>query len=199
MNVEWWLNFFKWVLYAGTAFVAVGTIMINILSSKVDKQKDAKIDELIKGKDQLIKQTTELNSEVTKYQQDLKDKEEQIDKLKVEAKKAARGITSIYDFNGVKRETTRPGHISVTAGAETAVFQNMVQLKKDRNYPELVKVCLKQIADTPEWLTPYLFLGIAYTNLGQKEEAIQQFEYVVKNAPGDPSYQSAAEFLKQLR
>ena len=48
MNIEWWLGFFKWVLYVGAVFVAIGTIMVTILATKIDEKKEKKIQELQK-------------------------------------------------------------------------------------------------------------------------------------------------------
>lgn len=121
-----------------------------------------------------------------------------IKQLEIGAKKASRGISSTYDFNGAKRVTTGPGHVSVVIGEEFTIFQGMVQLEKAKNYEELVKVCDEQIQKTPDWLTPYLFAGIAYANLGDKEKAIMKLEYVLEMAPGDPAYAQASDILKEL-
>jgi hypothetical protein len=74
MNIESSLAFFKWVLYVGMALVAIGTIGVNILSSKVDKKKDHKIDELLKGNATLLKNTEQ-------YQKDLIEKDTMIQEL----------------------------------------------------------------------------------------------------------------------
>jgi len=74
MNIESSLAFFKWVLYVGMALVAIGTIGVNILSSKVDKKKDHKIDELLKGNATLLKNTEQ-------YQKDLIEKDTRIQEL----------------------------------------------------------------------------------------------------------------------
>jgi hypothetical protein len=56
------------------ALVAIGTIGVNILSSKVDKKKDHKIDELLKGNATLLKNTEQ-------YQKDLIEKDTRIQEL----------------------------------------------------------------------------------------------------------------------
>lgn len=132
-----------------------------------------------------------LTIESTKAQKTIED-------LNVKAKKAERGISSTYDFNGAKRETAG-GRISVVAGQETGIFVQMVNLEKEKKYPELLTLCKSQIERTPEWLTPYLFLGLAQANMGLTNDAISNFEYVTKNAPGDPNYQRANEFIKRLK
>jgi len=119
-------------------------------------------------------------------------------KLRAETDKASHGISVSYDFNGARRESTKPGYINVIVGKEIAVFKNMLQLQNEKNYPELVKICEHQIKETPEWLTPYLFLGTAYDNLGEKDKAIQMYEYVIENAYGNLEYVDAHSFLGQV-
>ena len=124
--------------------------------------------------------------------------QEKIANLTIEAKKAARGISSTYDFKGVKRDIA-PGRINAIIGEETEVFAKMFNLEKEKKYSELSSLCKKQISKTPEWLTPYLFLGIAEANMGNKDDAISNFEYVIANAPDDPDYKQAKEFIKMLK
>jgi len=121
-----------------------------------------------------------------------------IEDLKIKAKKAARGISSTYDFHGVKRDI-KPGEIKATSGEETVVFKEMVDLQKEKKYPELLSLCKKQISKTPEWLTPYLFMGVAQANMGLTDDAILNFNYVIDNAADDPDYQQAKEFKKKLQ
>ena len=73
------------------------------------------------------------------------------------------------------------------------------KLEEKKHYGELVIICEKQIKETPEWLTPYLYLGIALANLGYKDRAVDIFEYVKENSFGDPKYSQVSEFLEKLR
>jgi tetratricopeptide (TPR) repeat protein len=101
---------------------------------------------------------------------------------------------------GNRRESSRPGYIQLsTNNPESVIFPRLVELEKAKQFDELITECERLIAESPEWLTPYLYLGVAYANTGRKESAIGQFEYIVKNAVGDPSYSEASEFLKKLR
>jgi len=154
---------------------------------------------LVNGKDTLIKQNQELAGKIEDYQKNLDEKDKAIQELEKQAKKASRGISSIYDFNGTKWVTTGPGHIFIETGLEFEIFKKINELEKQRNYPELKNICEQQIIKTPEWLTPYLYLGLAFANMGNKEKAIEMFEYVLKNAPDDPAYAQAKEFLKKLK
>ena len=125
--------------------------------------------------------------------------EESTQELEKQVEKATRGISSNYDFNGAKRITTKPGHISLEVGPEVEIFNKINELEKQRNYPELKNICEQQIIKTPEWLTPYLYLGLVFANMDNKEKAIEMFEYVLSNAPDDPAYAQAEEFLKKLK
>jgi len=54
--MEWWLGLFKWILYVGALLVAIGTIGVGILSTKVDKKKDIKIQQLRENQSTLVQQ-----------------------------------------------------------------------------------------------------------------------------------------------
>lgn len=162
-----------------------------------EKELNVQISELVDGKNALVSQNKELLSQIGKYQTDLTEKERQIKELELEAKKAARGITSIYDFNGAKRENTA-GSITLSVGPEVEVFRQMVELEKAKDFSNLLKICEHQIEDTPEWFTPYLYRAVAYANIGQKQKAIIDLRYVIDNTPGDPKYVQAKKLLQQL-
>jgi tetratricopeptide (TPR) repeat protein len=208
MNPSGLQNIFTISLWIGIVITAIGTIGSQYYSKKVDQYKEQKTSatintlneqnkELIDGKNELIKQNKDLSEKIGRYQQDLQEKEEKIKELDKKAKMAARGVTSIYIFNGAKKETFG-GNINTVAGEEFGVFQEMVALEQSKEYPALVKLCEQQITKTPSWLTPYLYLGIAQANTGLKDEAIKNIRYVVNNAPGDPEYAEAGKILKQL-
>jgi hypothetical protein len=69
---------------------------------------------------------------------------------------------------------------------------------------DLILFCNKQIMETPKWLTPYLFLGIAQWNIGLKEKAIINLKKIVENYPNttldpeNPAYQKAIQILKEV-
>lgn len=159
----------------------------------------AQIKELVDKKITLIQQNTELVGKIENYQKDLNEKDRTIKELEEKAKKAERGITLTYDFNGAQRKTTRPGHISLSHGPEVEIFKKMQELETQRNYTELVTLCEEQIEKTPEWLTPYLYIGIAFANLGNRDKAIEMFEYVKQNSFGDSAYSQTNDFLERLK
>jgi len=192
MNSTNWLGICNWLTIVCGVLLVLATYGVRHFSSRIQEEKDKKID-------LLLKDTRELNKKIELYQTELTAKDKEISELQANVKKAERGITSIYDFNGTKRSTSRPGHISVNAGTELKVFRRMIELEKTKDFAALAKICEKQIAETPEWLTPYFYLGIATANLGDNIRAIDLFEYVRENAAGDPAYEQANDFLRQLK
>ena len=170
----------------------------NAQLNRRDRENREQIGNLVQAREQLASQNAQLSPQIEKQEADLRAKGKRVEDLEVEAKKASRGISSTYDFNGARRVTTRPGHISVSAGPEVIAFGKMTQLRRDGHYEELASVCEKQIKETPDWLTPHLFLGVARMKLGQKEQAARSLRYVLKSAPDDPAYAEANDLLKQL-
>lgn len=198
MNQESLMLFFRWLSYIGLFFVFVSTVGTSVIQTHIAKKKDIKIDTLVSGNKELLTKNDELLLKINQYQQDLQIRDIRIKELEIMAKKANRGITSTYDFNGAKRETSA-GRSSVSIGDEIGVFQRLLELEKNKNYLDLASLCENQINKMPEWLTPYLFLGIAYANLGYREKAIFYLEHVLKNAPGDPDYNQAKTILDQIK
>ncbi|MBC8461012.1 MAG: hypothetical protein H8D67_23745 [Deltaproteobacteria bacterium] len=193
----------------GIVLIAIGTVLtylgqdINSKKSTAELQttitsKNSEIDELVQGKNQLLSQNEELLGKVSEYQKDLKKKEIIIEQLEVKAKKAARGIVSMYEFNGAKRESVG-GSTTLTVGEEHGVFQNMAKLAKSGELKQLSNLCEQQIQKTPEWLTPYFYLGLASADMGDKEKAIANLEHVISNSPGDPNYAQAIEILQKIK
>jgi hypothetical protein len=193
-------------LLLGWIVAGLATIGItwNDYSSTI--RSDERITELIQGKDTLVAQNNtlmmqnkELMVQVNTYQVDLEQEKTKTKKLQESAKKAARGDTFSYMFNG--ETLTRQGVItSMSEGSETSiVFVELLRLDDERKYIALLSKSIEQISKTPEWLTPYLFRGIAQANMGKESEAIASFEYVIKNAPDDPDYQRARVFIEKLK
>jgi hypothetical protein len=181
----------KIVSYVGLFLVFLSTVSSSIFSAKVDRLKDQRIDTLVKGNAELLKR-------IDVYQTDLLKKQATIEELQIAAKKAERGISSTWDFRGVKRDI-RPGVIKAGAGDELAVFKKMQEYQVGRQWEALIKLCTEQIQKTPEWYTPYLFRGIGYANIGQTEKAIQDVELVTSSTPGDPEYAQATDILRQIK
>lgn len=106
------------------------------------------------------------------------------------------GVT--YDFTGIKHVQDGQGSENIDWD-EFAIFQILKELEKHGHWVAVRDLCEEQIQKTPEWLTPYLCAGVAYANLGQRDEAIRRLEYVEKIAPHNRDYSAATRVLNQLR
>lgn len=124
----------------------------------------------------------------------LMDKLEEISR---DVKSVRRGFYQGYDFNGIKRRKS-PGRDAAILGDEVAVFQNMISLNKAMDWETLLRVAEDQILKTPDWLTPYLFSGIANLKLGNAEAGISRLQFVRSESGDDPAYADAVRILLQL-
>ncbi len=184
---------------------AVNKKQMNDLTTR-NKELSSKVDELSEGQKTLIINNTKLLyintklvADVNKYQIDLKEKEEQIKELQHKTKLAGQGITLKYQFNGMRRETSGAVTNLIEDTPQYIKFMKMHELLQQKNYEALIDICESETKKTPEWVTPYYYLGIAYGKTGNKAKAIEYFEYVIKNAPHDSDYARAADYLKQLK
>jgi len=120
-----------------------------------------------------------------------------LDEIGKDVKGIRQGVYEGYDFNGGKRQQV-PGRNIVVAGEETAVFQQMMSFNGAKDWSGLLNLADAQILKTPNWLTPYLFSGIANLNLGNGEAGIARLEFVRAQSAGHPDYADADRILKQL-
>ena len=121
-----------------------------------------------------------------------------LDEIEKDVKGLKRGVYSGYDFNGVKRDV-RPGFTSAAAGEEFSAFQRMRALEAEHRWTELLDTAEEQIKKTPDWLTPYLFSGIADANLERNSAAIERLSFVRDQAAGNPEYADADRILHLLK
>ena len=103
-----------------------------------------------------------------------------------------------YDFRGNRRETS-PGVSKLVVGGLDEVFKAMVKLHDERNWNGLRELAEKQIRETPEWLTPALFSGLAHAQVGDIDAAITRLEHVKRMSAGNPDYADAARIRQQIR
>jgi tetratricopeptide (TPR) repeat protein len=107
-----------------------------------------------------------------------------------------------WSFGGTKSIFKGSTCIAVMGPVKEKEYNQMVKLQNEGKYAALFSLCKQQIEEAPEWLTPYLFLGVAQEHMGLKEEAIKNFEHVIQNCnrttldPSNPAYQQAARLLK---
>jgi predicted Zn-dependent protease len=141
----------------------------------------------------------ELRGQLEVHQTDLAGKNRQLAELEETAKQLRQGRTVVYYSHGQKNVFTGPLQVTrITNGPEVQVFNQMAILQAQHNFPALLALAEAQIAKTgPQWLTPYLFRGIALLNLGRREESIEVLRFVAHEAPDDEDfYKQAAEILR---
>ena len=176
-------------------------IILEATDVKIRKQQQeeavARNTELSGKIENLNVQNKKLIEQNKDYLKDLREKDIKIEEIDRKAKMSARGITSIYTFNGNRRENTA-GSITLSGGPEREIFKQMVDLEKSKNYSALIKLCEQQIKKTSDWYTPYFYLGVSQANMGLKDEAIENIRYAVDNTPGDTEYAEAREILERL-
>jgi len=111
--------------------------------------------------------------------------------------------TVVYDAGGYKH-VSRPaaGQFSVEPG-ESAAFPKIKSLNEDKRWKPLAELCETEISAFPEWLTPYLFAGVAYANLGDRANATERLKYFNEHARDIPEYADwvvqSTRLLEQLR
>ncbi len=103
-----------------------------------------------------------------------------------------------YTFPGDKRVTDQGGS-DLYVGAKYDAFAKIGALRKDGKWEELASRCEEEIRDAPEWLTPYLYAGEAYKELGNRGKAIERLEHVAELGGRLPEYADATRWLKELR
>lgn len=155
--------------------------------------------ELVIGKNELLSQNARLLDEVKKYSADLEAKDAKIHELQQKVKLSAKGATSSFEFNGMRRTSAYQGEMNLVADTpEYVAFIKMQELEKARDYAGLIQLCRKFIEQSTEWITPYYILCSLYAQARQKQDAITMCEYVIQNAPNDSRYSKAQEIRKGL-
>lgn len=191
MPLETLLSILKYISYAGALIIFVSTVGISVVTSRLDSTKDGKID-------QLLSQNKELISKIDGYQIDLSSRDATIKELRSSAQRTSQGIYDRWEYDGSRRET-HGGTTNITEGHEIEIFQQIIDLEKKQDFASMINLCLLQIEETPDWLTPYFYLGVAYANTGRLEEAAEKMQYVIDNSFGDPAYSHVAKLLKKIR
>jgi hypothetical protein len=105
--------------------------------------------------------------------------------------------TVYYDFNGGKH-VQQGNKFNATAGDETSAFQKIVELHDAKDWQTLNAFCEEQISKYPQWLTPYLYSGVALANTGQRDKAIERLKYVREKSAGREDYKDASRLLELL-
>jgi len=151
-------------------------------------------------------QGAELLRILNKISRDRLDTKSVMDKLD-EIEKEVRGLDPTvpvitYMYDGDQR-ITRPGQIS--DNQDNPAFKAFLKIKaadSAHDWQSLVSICDDSINKTPKWLTPYLYKGLAYANLGRMKESLTLLEDVKKMADGNHDYdllvKQADELLQKI-
>lgn len=59
----------------------------------------------------------------------------------------------------------------IVVGGDSTAFEAMLNLANSKNYSALLRACLDQIKEAPEWLSPRLLCSLAYLSLGDSANA----------------------------
>lgn len=192
MSYELWSSILKFIGYAGAVFVLVSTIGLGVVNDQLDKIKDGKIDELVIGKNALLKS-------VDDYKHQVEEKQKQIDDLKAKAANASRGVSKFRDFNGALRETSA-GRVTLVVGGsfEESVFTDLQRLSKASKWEDLERLCTDAISKSPDWMTLYYFRGLARINQSNFDLAKSDLVTVFDNVGDSPDYAQAKDWLVKI-
>jgi tetratricopeptide (TPR) repeat protein len=82
--------------------------------------------------------------------------------------------------------------------SEMEIIERLRELTEARDYKALETEAAEQVENNPDWMTPYVYLGVAERHLGKRREALSHFVHVVENGPADPAYPQAERALKLM-
>jgi hypothetical protein len=181
----------RWLTIVGLAFTAIFGAAIYFVNDRIGALQS----QTVQAQSERLSQQTERIGHLNDELSAVRTQEAELQKR---AQNAERGVSDSYDFNGAHRQTTG-GRIAVTVGAETMVFRNLMDFYNAKNWQGLADTCERQIQATPNWLTPYLYSGLAYANLGNFGKAQERLEFVAQKAGADPNYSDAARVLEQIK
>ncbi|WP_034994901.1 hypothetical protein [Beijerinckia mobilis] len=185
-------------MIASFLFTAVIGLFIIIINDKISSIQATVMNQQSNKIDMQENKIYQQNEKISSLEKNILALKEHEKDLKVKLKNAERGISDTYDFNGAHRQNLGSGRIQTTIGHETEVFGIIISLYKNQEWPKLEDICEGQIKLTPNWLTPYMFSGIALAQLGEYKKAEERLSFVVEQAGNDPSYRDAANFLEEV-
>ncbi len=107
----------------------------------------------------------------------------------------------VYYFpNGQTR--TKIGSNIIMGDGPRMAFDTILSLNKAKKWGELAELCEEEIKAVPDWLTPYVFAGVAYVGLDNLGNARRRLEQFSKRANANPDYANwhsrCIQILEQL-
>jgi hypothetical protein len=196
----------RWITFVWIGLSAIFAAMLYFVTDRIGTLQGIQLADqasLLSDQNHTIgEQANKINQQgnyIVKLNTDLSVLQLKADQLSRKAIDAERGVSVSYDFNGAYREKLGNGRTQAGAGPEMKVFQTIIELQNAKKWTELRELCEKQIESTPKWLTPYMFSGLAFANLGQLPMAVQRLQFVVEHAGSDPAYSEADKLLVQVK
>lgn len=96
-----------------------------------------------------------------------------------------------YAFNGTKH--VQIGNRHEASDGEFPKFQEMANLETQHNWVGLESAAEQEMAQVPEWLTPYLFDAESHAALGDRQKAIELCQQVKEKSGGNPDFSAVAD------
>jgi hypothetical protein len=103
--------------------------------------------------------------------------------------------TVTYGFNGIKRTISPSRREADASGVD--VFMEFGKKSNARDWLGLATLAEEQKKLRPEWLTPYYAGAQAYSQLCEKEKAVENLRYFLRKADDSPEYAEATPSAKQ--
>jgi hypothetical protein len=104
-----------------------------------------------------------------------------------------------YAYDGARKILLSGQPASDTDTPEHRLFSRIEDAHQNKNWSLLASLSESAIKQSPQWLTPYLFAGEAYANLGKIDRALPMLEYVKQNGAGNPDYGYAIQHATEVR
>jgi tetratricopeptide (TPR) repeat protein len=140
--------------------------------------------------------------DLLKILDDIRSGQIRIENGVVRIEQKVEGMTHRYWPNGQKLVQGGPGQMNAEEGEQPA-FNEIQAAANAQDWKKTIELCQKEIAKVPEWLTPYFYLGGAYLNTGQHDQALAPLrKFVTEAGPSgydDSLVARARLWLEQLR
>jgi hypothetical protein len=113
--------------------------------------------------------------------------------------------TITYDCAGVQTWVGRTPEtlqgININDQIQRGVVTRMGDLYNATEYTELLNICSEKIKSAPEWQTPYIFCGLAYLAVGNKDKSREMLRHYEENKgpayEGAPACKEMLDFLRR--
>jgi uncharacterized membrane protein YciS (DUF1049 family) len=195
----------KWLFVAGVLSAATIGSAMYFVSDRISTLMTAQL----AGREQDVrnqKSVSDNQSIIIKRQEEALTRLD--DDLKAERLKSAelvlkreadRVVSDNLDYGGVHHLSAGDGTQRMSVGSEQAVFETIQRLYALKDWVQLRLICESEIKVTPQWLTPYMFSGVASANLHDYPSAIDRLQHVVAEAGEDPHYSDAPRLLADVK